>query len=745
MTVVNKSGKYFKLLIYLIIIVLVNLAGITLFFRIDLTENKIFSLSDVSQEVVSSLSEPLTIKVFFTKNLPAPHNNTERYLRDLLKEYEINANTFFNYKFYDVSPDAESMGVASSGNRELAESYGINPIQIRMIEQDELKFKNAYMGLVVIHGDIVEKIQAITSMDGLEYRLTTAIQKMNNKISTLLALSEKINVNLYMSSSLNLVAPFMGHKELPDLPNTIKKTIEKLNAKNYGKLAFKHFDPTKSPELETKAEEYNLMSLTWPALSNGKIRPGSGVIGLVMEHKDKSVVVPLMSVMKLPLIGTRYELVDMEDLDEIINENVESLIDINENIGYLADHDTLSLMGGPPQGQFGMQSGDDLSNFNSLVSQNYSIQQVNLKEDGIQESLNCLIIARPTEKFTDYELYQIDQYLMRGKSLAVFADSFKEVMPPQGRQQFAFNRQPQYVTVDTGLEKLLEHYGVRLKASYVMDENCFKQQLPSQFGGGERSIYFAPKIQQNNINNTPDFMKNIKGLMAIRISPLEVDEKQMEKSGINATRLFSSSKDSWEMKGRINLNPMFIRPPSSDDKKESMPLAYLLEGKFESYFKGKPMPEKQSAEEQSDAADDTEGKDIEDIGPEDSKKPDKSEQDLSKIEQKGAFLEKSEKAKIFIVGSAEILKNNLLDEEGQTTNATFIMNIIDTLNNRDDIAVMRSKVQDFNPIAETDALTKSIIKIFNIAGLPVLIVLFGIFIWIKRISRKKQIRLMFQN
>ncbi len=105
MTVVNKSGKYFKLLIYLIVIVLVNLAGITLFFRMDLTENKIFSLSDVSQEVVSSLSEPLTIKVFFTKNLPAPHNNTERYLRDLLKEYEIHANTFFNYKFYDVSPD----------------------------------------------------------------------------------------------------------------------------------------------------------------------------------------------------------------------------------------------------------------------------------------------------------------------------------------------------------------------------------------------------------------------------------------------------------------------------------------------------------------------------------------------------------------------------------------------------------------------------------------------------------------
>jgi hypothetical protein len=477
MSVVNKSGKYFKFLTYLVVIVLLNLAGITLFFRIDLTENKIFSLSGVSRKVVSSLFEPLTIKVFFTKNLPAPHNNTERYLRDLLKEYEIHANQFFNYKFYDVSPDAERMGSAGGGNRELAESYGIHPIQIRMIEQDELKFKNAYMGLVMIHGDIIEKIQAITSTDGLEYQLTTAIQKMNNKISTLLSLPEKINVNLYMSSSLNLVAPFMGLKELPELPEKIAMAIDDLNAKNYGKLEFTHFDPTKDPAIEEKAGKYKLMNLQWPALSNGRINPGSGIIGLVMEYRDKSLEIPLMTVLRLPLIGTRYELIDMEDLDEIINENVESLIDINENIGYLTDHGTLSLFGASPSGPFGMQSGSELSNFNRLVSQNYSIQQVNLKEDTIQDSLNCLIIANPMEQFTDYELYQIDQYLMRGKSLALFIDSFNEVMP-QGQQAFAFNRQPQYVKVDTGLEKLLDHYGIRVKASYVMDESCFKQQVP---------------------------------------------------------------------------------------------------------------------------------------------------------------------------------------------------------------------------------------------------------------------------
>jgi len=78
------SEIYIRFLVYLIIVVLVNVAGTTFFFRLDLTANKMYSISEASKKVVSTLSEPLTVKVFFTKNLPAPHNNTERYLHVLL-------------------------------------------------------------------------------------------------------------------------------------------------------------------------------------------------------------------------------------------------------------------------------------------------------------------------------------------------------------------------------------------------------------------------------------------------------------------------------------------------------------------------------------------------------------------------------------------------------------------------------------------------------------------------------------
>ena len=58
--------KYLKFLLYVVVIVLINVAGITLFFRADLTNDKIFSLSPASEEVVATLSEPLSIKIFFS-------------------------------------------------------------------------------------------------------------------------------------------------------------------------------------------------------------------------------------------------------------------------------------------------------------------------------------------------------------------------------------------------------------------------------------------------------------------------------------------------------------------------------------------------------------------------------------------------------------------------------------------------------------------------------------------------------
>ena len=66
-------------------------------------------------------------------------------------------------------------------------------------------------------------------------------------------------------------------------------------------------------------------------------------------------------------------------------------------------------------------------------------------------------------------------------------------------------------------------------------------------------------------------------------------------------------------------------------------------------------------------------------------------------------------------------------------------------NDRDDIAVLRSKNQTFNPLAETTPLIRGVIKLFNIAGLPLLVILMGFAVLLKRRGRKRKIKLMFQE
>ncbi len=722
----QNSEKYIRFIISITAVALLNMAASHLFVRLDLTQNRIYSLSQDSKKVVSTLGEPLTVKVFFTGSLPAPHNGTEQYLHDLLKEYAVYGGRYFNYRFYNVSAEAGNSDNDALESQKQADEYGIPPVQIRHIEKDEIKFKKAYMGMVLIHGDLIERIPAITGTDGLEYKITSAIRKLNNKVSALLQLKEKIQIQLYLSSSLNAVAPYIQLKDIEKTPKIIEEAVAHLNARYFGNLSFKHLDPSTTPNLMEELKKHHLPYLKWPAIDKESVPAGQGTMGLVMRHGDKSVSVPLINVARLPLIGTQYSMVPMDGIEEIIENQIDSLIDINADIGYLVSHNTLASSPRQTPSSAFQQDPDDISFFRNLISRNYSLRDVDLKSDLFPDGYNCLIIARPLESFTEEDLFKIDQFLMKGKSLALFLDRFMETNSDP--QQTFMNQAPTHTPFSTGLERLLSHYGITVRPSFVMDKNCFKQQIQTRFGGGERPIWFAPIIQNQNISHDLDFMKNIKGLVMLKVSPLALDDDKLKNNGITAHRLFTSSGQSWETGEPVNLNPLMIQPPVSDEKFKNFPLACLLEGRFASYFAARPIPGKKAK------ADDKS---------KDNGKKQKASADASKITEEDAVIKTGKPGKILLIASSEPLKNSLLDEEGQSANATFLLNILDALNGREQTAVLRAKEQQLNPLRETGSALKAFIKFFNIIGLPVMVVMAGMIVWFFRYSRKKKIREMF--
>ena len=153
-----------------VILILINFVSRNLFFRWDLTDNQMYSLSDSSKSVVSKIDDRLTLKVYFSDNLPGEYGNNRRYLQDILEEYAAYSNGNIHFEFFQPEND-EAM-------QQDAQKSGIQPVQLQVIENDAIEVKRVYMGMVFLYEDKREIIPVIQTTTGLEYDITTKIKKL---------------------------------------------------------------------------------------------------------------------------------------------------------------------------------------------------------------------------------------------------------------------------------------------------------------------------------------------------------------------------------------------------------------------------------------------------------------------------------------------------------------------------------------------------------------------------------------
>ncbi len=175
-------------------IVLVNVLAIGTFWRIDLTRGNQYTLSEASRETVANLDDRLTVKAYFSDDLPPPYSTNARYVKDLLDEYYAASNGNLSYEFLDpVSQETEedkekrkeirrdifgrAMRDMTDVEREL-QSLGIQPVEVRVNEGDSLEVKRVYMGISLRYGDDREAIPVVTNTDTLEYDLTSLMRKL---------------------------------------------------------------------------------------------------------------------------------------------------------------------------------------------------------------------------------------------------------------------------------------------------------------------------------------------------------------------------------------------------------------------------------------------------------------------------------------------------------------------------------------------------------------------------------------
>ncbi|MEO0323706.1 MAG: Gldg family protein [Myxococcota bacterium] len=165
----NAAAESFGFLALLagILIVLNFLAFNFSFGRLDVTEARLWSLSDGSKRVVRDLGDRLEVVAFFTEKAPAPWNSQRQVVRDLLEEYRTAAGGNVSIRFVDPDDDekkeeAEAAGVPAHPVPDY-ETGGATPI---------------YHGVVFRYLGEEKVFPLLQSTDGLEYQFTMAIKEL---------------------------------------------------------------------------------------------------------------------------------------------------------------------------------------------------------------------------------------------------------------------------------------------------------------------------------------------------------------------------------------------------------------------------------------------------------------------------------------------------------------------------------------------------------------------------------------
>jgi gliding-associated putative ABC transporter substrate-binding component GldG len=166
----NKNRIFFQFLMILGVVILVNIISTRFFVRLDLTQDKRFTLSSATKNILRDLKQPVTVSLYFTSDLPPQYINLRRAFTDLLVEYGNLSRGMLVFEVIDPKDEETEMAAMQAG---------VQPVIVNVRERDQVKQQKAYMGALVRMGDRSEVIPLIQSDAAMEYSLSSSIKKIS--------------------------------------------------------------------------------------------------------------------------------------------------------------------------------------------------------------------------------------------------------------------------------------------------------------------------------------------------------------------------------------------------------------------------------------------------------------------------------------------------------------------------------------------------------------------------------------
>jgi ABC-type uncharacterized transport system involved in gliding motility auxiliary subunit len=258
------------------------------------------------------------------------------------------------------------------------------------------------------------------------------------------SMKQELAIDAYVTKGLPKLDAFV--RDLRDL-------LQEYQNAGGGKFTYAIIEP-KDEDTKKKAKDAGLVEQPFGESSDtdDKAAVAQGFMGLVFRYGEQQDVIKFLPPDRTD--GLEFWITNK------IREIRDKGDDIHHKIGVLTGHDEIKTtdnnLAPGSMGKVSMQG---------IITQNfpfYTFVDVDLKggDSEISDDLDGLIITQPGKDLADKELRRIDQFVMKGKSLAVFAS--------------AVNLKANDATMNAtlnyhGLDKLLAGYGVEANKDVILD------------------------------------------------------------------------------------------------------------------------------------------------------------------------------------------------------------------------------------------------------------------------------------
>lgn len=205
---VIKKQTYSRLALNTCILILLNILGSILFFRLDLTTDKRHSLSDASKEILTRLDDIVYVKVYLEGEFPAGFTRLQNATHQILNEFR-SYSSYVQYEFINPSESA-NQEERNSLYRQLYEQ-GLEPTNLQVQEKSRNSEQIIFPGAIIYYKGQTAAINLLQSQLGTHHEIV-----LNNSIENL---EYEFSSNIHKLSSTHRpkVAFLEGNGELSDL------------------------------------------------------------------------------------------------------------------------------------------------------------------------------------------------------------------------------------------------------------------------------------------------------------------------------------------------------------------------------------------------------------------------------------------------------------------------------------------------------------------------------------------------